>query len=140
MSIVIFGMTAYPDTQDQMAWWMSYVGWHPSGAVVRPSLMGVGFGSVLVAGLSGAFTRVSPRYGHYMLPALGVLAALGVVGTLLSQHLRHSDASASLWPVVIALVLFFYVWWLSALLFDLSFIWRRYARHSVVRQRLAELA
>jgi hypothetical protein len=140
VSIVIFGMTAYPDTQDQMAWWMSYVGWYPSGASVRPSLMGVGFGSVLVAGLSGAFARVSPRYGHYMLPALGVLAALGVVVTLLTQHLRHSDSSASLWPVVIALVLFFYVWWLSALLFDLSFVWRRYGRHSVVRQRLAELA
>ena len=136
-----------------MAWWVTRAGWDPSACVftttalsvgcdagVRFSAIGVGFGAVLVAGLSGAFTRASPRYGHYMLPALGVLGALGVVGTLISQHLGHSDSSASLWPVVLALVLFFYVWWLSALLFDLSFIWRRYGRHSVVRQRLAELA
>jgi hypothetical protein len=152
VSILIFGLAADPATQDQMGWWLTRAGWDPSacvltttalrvgcGAGVRFSAIGVGFGAVLVAGLSGAFTRASPRYGHYMLPALGVLGALGVVGMLVSRQLGRADASASLWPVVLALVLFFYVWWLSALLFDLSFIWRRYARHSVIRQRLAEL-
>jgi hypothetical protein len=151
-SIVIFGVSTHPATMDQMGWWLSRAGWDPSACVltttalrvgcdagVRFSAIGVGFGAVLVAGLSGAYTRVSPRYGHYMLPALGVLGALGVVSSLLRQHLGHPDASASLWPVMLALVLFFYVWWLSALLFDLSFIWRRYARHSVVRERLVEL-
>jgi hypothetical protein len=64
---------------------------------------------------------------------------------LLTQQAQNPELGASLWPLILALVLFFYMWWLSmwwlsALLFDLSFIWRRYARHSVVRERLAERA
>jgi hypothetical protein len=140
VSFVIFAKMADPATQKQLAWWCD--DWKLCRSAVGSPLMAVGLGTILVAGLSGAAARGFPRSGHRMLPALGVLVALGAVGALLSQHLSGPgpNPSASLWPVVLALVLFFYVWWLSALLFDLSFIWRRYGRHAVIRQRLAELA
>jgi len=140
LSIVIFTASADPATQDHMAWWVGRVSWIQAGHGIRASTIGVGVGAFLIAALSGVFARVSPRHGHLMLPALGVLGAIGVVAMLLTQQAQNPELGASLWPLMLALVLFFYMWWLSALLFDLSFIWRRYARHSVVQERLAELA
>lgn len=42
------------------------------------------------------------------------------------------------WPVVIGSLAFLYLWWLSMLLFDLTFIWHRYIRHSTTNDRLRE--
>ena len=42
------------------------------------------------------------------------------------------------WPVVLATGGFLYLWWLSALIFDLGFVWHRYVRRSVAIDRLAE--
>jgi hypothetical protein len=43
------------------------------------------------------------------------------------------------WPVVLAGLLFLYLWWLAALLFDLTFAWHRYIRHAVGLDRLKEM-
>jgi hypothetical protein len=44
-----------------------------------------------------------------------------------------------IWPVVLAGLLFLYLWWLAALLFDLTFVWHRYIRHAVGLDRLKEM-
>ncbi len=119
VSMLIFRFAADPATQEQMP----------------GSTIGVWLVAAFVALISGLFTRASARHGHYMLPALGLVAAAGIV-----INLTRTPVGVSLWPVVLALVLFFYIWWLSALLFDLSFVWRRYARHAVVQERLADMA
>lgn len=43
------------------------------------------------------------------------------------------------WPVVVSGLLFLYLWWLAALLFDLTFVWHRYIRHSVGVNRLRQM-
>jgi hypothetical protein len=45
----------------------------------------------------------------------------------------------ALWPVFVAAAAFFYLWWLTALLFDLVFVWHRYIRHSAAVADLREL-
>ncbi len=40
------------------------------------------------------------------------------------------------WPVVLSGAAFLYLWWLSALIFDLAFVWQRYVRRSVANERL----
>jgi hypothetical protein len=40
---------------------------------------------------------------------------------------RNSEAlDQSLWALVLANVAFLYLWWLSAMLFDLAYIWHRF--------------
>jgi hypothetical protein len=50
---------------------------------------------------------------------------------------RKEQPSPSGWPVAIGGLLFFYLWWLGAMLFDLSFIWQRYVRNSALRSHIA---
>jgi hypothetical protein len=49
-----------------------------------------------------------------------------------------TDASKSLWPVVIGGALFFYLWRLAYMLYDLVFVWRHYARESALRGHLKD--
>jgi hypothetical protein len=41
-----------------------------------------------------------------------------------------------LWPVVLSVAAFLYLWWLAAGLFDLVFIWHRYIRGNQVNATL----
>lgn len=43
-----------------------------------------------------------------------------------------------IWPVVLASAAFLYLWWLGALIFDLSFVWQRYIRNAVLAHRIRE--
>lgn len=53
------------------------------------------------------------------------------VGPALSVHPK-------VWPVLLAGAAFLYLWWLSMLVFDLTFVWHRYIRHSTTNTRLRE--
>jgi hypothetical protein len=53
------------------------------------------------------------------------------VGTVLATH-------PPAWPVLLASAAFLYLWWLSTLLFDLTFVWHRYIRRSTSNKRLRE--
>jgi hypothetical protein len=33
-------------------------------------------------------------------------------------------------------VIFLYLWWLAALIFDLAFVWQRYIRNAIANQHL----
>ncbi len=87
----------------------------------------------LVASIAG---RLSPALGVRVLPGLGVISAAGI---LYGLHMSlHPFASAPIWPTVVGGIVFFYVWWLAAILFDLSFIWQWFVRHSALRAHLAD--
>ena len=44
----------------------------------------------------------------------------------------------SFWTLLLAGAAFIYLWWLAALLFDLTFTWHRYVRHAVWQKYLRQ--
>lgn len=48
------------------------------------------------------------------------------------------EPQPSVWPVVGAGLAFLYLWWLAALLFDLTFVWHWYIRRSKLTDRLEQ--
>jgi hypothetical protein len=65
-------------------------------------------------------------------PAYGLSALLSLGGAVVAYVVfRFVDGSeGNLWPVFLAGAVFLYLWWLVALLFDLTFVWHRYIRDS----------
>lgn len=97
------------------------------------------FGALLLAlialfiTLSGWWAPKKPRRGRIYLVAAGSIAVLAVViarGYFLSNTLPF-------WPVLLGAVGFLYLWWLSIIVFDLTFIWHRYIRRSVIADTLS---
>ncbi|HEY4783173.1 MAG TPA: hypothetical protein VIH54_15245, partial [Chthoniobacterales bacterium] len=79
----------------------------------------------LVIGLvSARLSKWRPRWGMIPLIGLGGIAACLVLWTLLQKD--RSALDRSLWALVLANAGFLYLWWLSALLFDLVYIWHRF--------------
>lgn len=98
----------------------------PSAAIVVASAI-----TIIV---STRLVRSRRRMGRKMLIGTGMFfvllfAFLHVVGD--AQH-------GPVWPLVLAIAAFCYLWWLAIILFDLAFIWHRYIRHSVVQDKLYE--
>jgi hypothetical protein len=78
----------------------------------------------LVIGIiSGALSKWKPRWG--MIPLIGLG---GIVACMILWKFVSSAPHRSLWPLVLANAGFLYVWWLSALLFDLVYIWHQFIR------------
>lgn len=70
-------------------------------------------------------SRLCPAWGMRTLLIPGAAAVAYVVYDYVQ------DTSGNLWPVFLAGAVFLYLWWLVALLFDLTFVWHRYIRMSV---------
>lgn len=60
----------------------------------------------------------------------------GGLTTLVIVAIRVAIYDLKIWPVLLASAAFLYLWWIAVLLFDLSFIWHRYIRHSVGAETL----
>jgi hypothetical protein len=75
-----------------------------------------------------------PRAGMKVLMGLGTIVSFVLVGWYVWD--QRADAANPLWPVVLAGLAFFYLWWLAAMVFDLIFVWRRYIRKSIALERL----
>jgi hypothetical protein len=116
--------------------------WEPSGGIQRidEALATTGLPLTLprVAGLvalvSGVFSRVFPKSRLRMLLGLGALATFSIVGRMLGWWPPGSSDELStreLWPVVAGGLVFLYLWWLAAMVFELSFIWHRHVRHEI---------
>ena len=78
---------------------------------------------------------VKPAWGKRALLLSGSAVALALVLALIFDCAAHGP----LWPVVVAGGLFFYLWWLAILLFDLIFTWHHYIRHSNALNRMHSL-
>ncbi|MEJ7873437.1 MAG: hypothetical protein WKF67_14360, partial [Rubrobacteraceae bacterium] len=74
-----------------------------------------------------------PHWGLRPLVILGTIGAAGAGGFFIYADRageRLSTDVGSLWPFVLAILAFLYLWWLAALLFDLAFVWHLYIRRS----------
>ena len=84
-------------------------------------------------GLSYVFGVVFPSWGVTPLLLGGAIAVIGK----LIFHL--DDAKGPVWPALLATAAFLYLWWLAALIFDLTVIWHWYIRNSRILHRMDEL-
>ena len=96
---------------------------------VRALLVGA---SLLVVLLAGWLVPRRPKWSRRTLIGAGVLA----VGAIIIGRLTGVEHPPPVWPVVLAGLIFIYLWWLGILLFDLTFIWHRYVREAVFVQVL----
>ncbi len=108
--------------------------------ILNPGLVGTASVVVIFSLLAGL---LFPSWGMRTLLYPGFVAVLTVIGKHLLkdadrtslgsivQHLQNSAGTTSLWSVVLTTALFFFLWWLVALVFDLVFVWHRYIRYSV---------
>jgi hypothetical protein len=98
--------------------------------------------AALLALLSGVLSSWVPRWGVKILPAAGVAVVFYIVADVLrdSSLAGNPLEKASLWPVILGGLVFFYLWWLATLLFDLVFVWQRYVRYAAVHANVADLA
>jgi hypothetical protein len=67
---------------------------------------------------------------------MGGLAAAGLVGYWIWR--TPDRPQRSFWTLLLAGAAFIYLWWLAALLFDLTFTWHRYVRHAVWQKYLRQ--
>jgi hypothetical protein len=72
---------------------------------------------------------------------LGGVAAFIVLARLLSIDFSNNlpKYEHSLWALVIANAAFLYLWWLSASLFDLAYIWHRLIYSGAITKILRQL-
>jgi hypothetical protein len=85
--------------------------------------------AILAALVVIAGTALSLRYpsrGVRPLIVPGAIAVLSIVVYLLIK----APPGASVWPVLLGAAVFFYLWWLAALLLDLTVVWHHYARQN----------
>ena len=98
-------------------------------ARVRAVLVGASLAVVLLAGW---IVPRRPKWSRRTLIGAGALA----VGAIIIGRLTGVEHPPPVWPVVLAGLIFIYLWWLGILLFDLTFIWHRYVREAVFVQVL----
>ena len=110
---------------------------------------------------NAGFTRVLPNT-HVgtvrILAAIGVVVFSSIVGTarpnwgatpmilggglglvVFVAYAIDRDFTGPIWPVFLAGAATLYLWWLSALLFDLVFIWHWYIRSSRINTRIRDI-
>jgi hypothetical protein len=118
---------------------MQLGGWTPTNEIVALKRCVGTLAFVIAAGSAWAGRKfVGSVHGRWScgskpLLILGGATAVAMVLVLLKEE---GSGKPSLWPVLLALGGFLYLWWLSILLFDLIFVWHRYIRHGVANQRM----
>jgi hypothetical protein len=94
---------------------------------------------VLVLGLTTVLIMIAYFAGS-LFPHLGIkpLVIGGVIVCTIYLAARVIDAPVTgpLWPVATATIVLLYLWWLGALLFDLSFVWHLYIRNTRLQERI----
>jgi hypothetical protein len=106
------------------------------GLSIPPGVTTVVLAAVVI-GLSYAFGACLPAWGVTPLMMAGGL----VVAAKIVAHVwvaEHEDVGA-LWPVFLATAAFLYLWWLAALIFDLTVTWHWYIRGGRVLHRMDEI-
>ena len=86
---------------------------------------GILWAGFLIGVIAGILGKFAPQIGMKPLISLG-----GVAAFMILWHLISPLRDYSLWPLVLANVAFLYLWWLAALVFDLSYIWHQFIRSS----------
>ncbi|HXU31269.1 MAG TPA: hypothetical protein VN851_11875 [Thermoanaerobaculia bacterium] len=92
--------------------------------------------ALLVIVLTFLMSVKRPSWGLVPLMIIGTFAATVVIVFRIEQQ---GGPRGPVWPIVLAIVAFLYLWWLAALLFDLVFIWHLYIRHSKLNSRINQV-
>lgn len=95
--------------------------------------------AIVLAAAVSAISALRPTWGLKPLIGLGVVAVAGIVYATPFRFEVASGETAQLWPVVLAVAAFSYLWWLAALIFDLVFVWHVHIRQSLVLRRMGEM-
>ncbi len=94
----------------------------------------------LVIGLiSAGIGKWKPNWGMRPMIGFGGVVACWILWNLIRSSHHPNVAHVSLWPVALANAAFLYLWWLSALIFDLTYIWHNYIRQDRVSAILKSL-
>jgi hypothetical protein len=90
--------------------------------------------AILVAIVAGWVVPRRPKLSRRTLLGSGMV----VIAYIVIARLFFNDDPDPLpvWPVILAGLLFLYLWWLGVMLFDLTFVWHRYIREAVYVQAL----
>ena len=91
--------------------------------------------AAIVALLAGALASWFPSWGTRILPIMGLFTIVWLMRDLILDAPQKSE----LWPVALGGAVFFYLWRVTALLFDLVFVWHRYVRHAAARHSIAQV-
>jgi len=86
--------------------------------------------------LLGAVYLVSQLFPKWSMRAL-LLPGAATVAYIVYHYVRK--APGNLWPVFVAGAAFLYLWWLVALIFDLTFVWHRYIRSNATPDLLMKI-
>jgi len=106
--------------------------------------LGVAFVSVVFSLWADRHRTLLQAYPPLRLFARGMrpLLIIGGLGAavLLTYWILQIPVTGqrSIWRLLLAGAAAFYLWWLAALLFDLTFTWHRYVRHAVWQEYLRE--
>jgi len=95
----------------------------------------------LAAGISivsSVLSKLWPQGGMKPLMGLAAGATGCVVWGLISREGAIRQESP-LWPLFLAGAAFLYLWWLVALIFDLTFVWHRYIRSNATTELLMKI-
>lgn len=115
-----------------------------SGELIPPAW--AAFLLVVVLGVVAYQASVwRPEWGAKPLIAIGCLASFGVVGVFLLEIAQNKTRWAAMverpmWPVLLAAIVFVYLWWLAALVFDLAFVWHLYIKKDSLMKVMKHLA
>jgi hypothetical protein len=110
---------------------------HAHSLTVRPG-MSTPILAFFIIGLAYLVGKLRPKWGVTPL----MIAGGGVVIGTVAAHVltaRQGAAVGPVWPVFIATAAFLYLWWLAALILDLTVIWHWYIRNGRVLQRMDEM-
>lgn len=92
----------------------------------------VGIISAVILVASYLYNFFSRRSGVWFMVTVGSLTAI----TLVLLNINSNKDHQAIFPVLIGGAIFLYLWWLSVLVFDLSFIWHQYIRNSLALHRM----
>ena len=110
----IYSISALPQTRMHL------------GSAFLPSNFGLVIAGFAIGAGAAAFSKWRPQWGMIPLIGLGAIAGLMILRRQINAIPPGTDLS--LWPLILANAAFLYLWWLSALLFDLVYIWHQYIR------------
>jgi hypothetical protein len=90
--------------------------------------------AILVAIVAGWVVPRRPKLSRRTLLGSGMFVIAYIV---IARLFFNADPDPlPVWPVILAGLLFLYLWWLGVMLFDLTFVWHRYIREAVYVQAL----
>jgi hypothetical protein len=127
LSMLVYAKVVDEDSRNVIGALFIRAGIHPTYGVQAVAL--------IVAIVAGALASWFPAWGTRILPVIGLLTIVALFRDLILEAPRKSE----LWPVALGGVVFFYLWRITALLFDLVFVWHRYVRHAAALDSIAKV-